>query len=47
MVENSSQYLLDPFNDRVVKSVPRPPRYPLGKTELFTIPKGNSDKKSN
>ena len=47
MVENSSQYLLDPLNDRVVNSVQRPPRFPLGKTELFTIPKGNSNPRIN
>jgi hypothetical protein len=36
MVENSTRdLLLDPCNDRVVNSVPKPPRFPLKSTELF------------
>ena len=29
--------LLDPCNDRVVKSVPKPPRFPLQKNDLFKL----------
>jgi hypothetical protein len=32
--------LLDPFNDRQVKDVPKPPRYPLSSRDLY-IDKGN------
>lgn len=36
MVDKSSEnVILDPLNDRVVKSVPKPPRFPLSKTDLF------------
>ena len=34
MVE-STELLLDPLNDRPVKSVPKPPRHPLSSDRLF------------
>ena len=36
MVDKSVEnVILDPLKDRVVKSVPKPPRFPLGKNDLF------------
>lgn len=40
MVDKSAEnVILDPCNDRKIKSVPKPPRFPLQKNDLFK-PKG-------